>query len=127
MPHLTKALPFDPNKELVPLNLIGKLVLILHDQGKGGQVYLGTDKGLTPLAKGDYTLNDVGQPTSAKGYTFRKDAWSSVEVLEAKAAASGLEDLGKRLETATAAQREAAIKALDALGPEAQPRLNHAL
>ena len=52
----------------------GKLVLILHDQGKGGQVYVGTEKGLAPLAKGAYTLNDLGQPTSAKGYTPVKGA-----------------------------------------------------
>ena len=52
----------------------GNLVLILHDQEKGGKVYVGTEKGLTPLAKGDYTLNDLGQPTSAKGYTPVKGA-----------------------------------------------------
>ena len=52
----------------------GKLVLILHDQGKGGQVYIGTTKGLTPLAKGEYTLSDVGVPTSAKGLTLIKGA-----------------------------------------------------
>ena len=37
-------------------------------------MYVGTEKGLTPLAKGDYTLNDLGQPTSAKGYTPVKGA-----------------------------------------------------
>jgi arabinogalactan oligomer/maltooligosaccharide transport system permease protein len=52
----------------------GNLVLILHDQGKGGQVYVGTEKGLTPLAKGDYTLDDLGQPASARGYTLVKGA-----------------------------------------------------
>jgi arabinogalactan oligomer/maltooligosaccharide transport system permease protein len=52
----------------------GSLVLILHDQGKGGQVYVGTEKGLTPLAKGSYTLNELGQPTAAKGYTPVKGA-----------------------------------------------------
>jgi arabinogalactan oligomer/maltooligosaccharide transport system permease protein len=52
----------------------GNLVLILHDQGKGGRVYVGTEKGLTPLAKGSYTLNDLGQPASAKGYTLVKGA-----------------------------------------------------
>jgi arabinogalactan oligomer/maltooligosaccharide transport system permease protein len=52
----------------------GKLVLILHDQGKGGQVYVGTEQGLAPLAKGAYTLNDLGQPTSARGYTPVKGA-----------------------------------------------------
>jgi len=29
VPHLTKTLPFDPNKELVPLNLVGKILMIL--------------------------------------------------------------------------------------------------
>jgi arabinogalactan oligomer/maltooligosaccharide transport system permease protein len=52
----------------------GKLVLLLHDQGKGGQVYVGTAKGLAPLAEGTYTLNDLGQPTAAKGYTLLKGA-----------------------------------------------------
>jgi arabinogalactan oligomer/maltooligosaccharide transport system permease protein len=52
----------------------GNLVLILHDQGKGGRVYVGTEKGLTPLANGTYTLNDLGQPTAAKGYTLVKGA-----------------------------------------------------
>jgi ABC-type sugar transport system permease subunit len=52
----------------------GRLVLLLHNQGKGGQVYVGTEKGLRPLAKGDYTLNDLGQPISAKGYTLLKGA-----------------------------------------------------
>jgi uncharacterized protein YkwD len=63
----------------------------------------------------------------AKGYAFRKETWSSVEVLEAKAAASGLEDLGKKLETAQPAQRGALIASLRALGPEAMPRLSRAL
>ncbi len=63
----------------------------------------------------------------AKGYAFRKEAWSSVEVLEAKAAASGLEDMGKKLETAPPAQRDALIASLTALGPEATPRLVRAL
>ncbi len=29
VPHLTKALPFDPNKELIPINLVGKILMIL--------------------------------------------------------------------------------------------------
>src|SRR5262249_40311806 len=29
VPHLTKNPPFDPNKELVPVNLVGKLLMIL--------------------------------------------------------------------------------------------------
>jgi len=29
VPHLTKTLTFDPNKELVPLNLVGKILMIL--------------------------------------------------------------------------------------------------
>jgi arabinogalactan oligomer/maltooligosaccharide transport system permease protein len=52
----------------------GNLVLLLHDQGTGGQVYVGTEKGLTPLTKGAYTVNDLGQPTAAKGYTLVKGA-----------------------------------------------------
>ena len=52
----------------------GNLVLLLHDQGSGGKVYVGTEKGLTPLATGAYTVNDLGQPTAAKGYTLVKGA-----------------------------------------------------
>ena len=29
VPHLTKALPFDPNKKRVPVNLVGKLLMIM--------------------------------------------------------------------------------------------------
>jgi tripartite-type tricarboxylate transporter receptor subunit TctC len=29
VPHLTKTLPFDPNRELVPLNLVGKILMVL--------------------------------------------------------------------------------------------------
>jgi tripartite-type tricarboxylate transporter receptor subunit TctC len=29
VPHLTKTMPFDPNKELVPVNLVGKIQMIL--------------------------------------------------------------------------------------------------
>jgi ABC-type sugar transport system permease subunit len=52
----------------------GNLVLLLHDQDKSGQVYVGTEKGLRPLGKSEYTLNDLGQPQSAKGYRFLKGA-----------------------------------------------------
>jgi arabinogalactan oligomer / maltooligosaccharide transport system permease protein len=52
----------------------GNLVLLLHDQGKGGAVYVGTEKGLTPLAKGTFALGPLGQPASAKGYTLVKGA-----------------------------------------------------
>jgi arabinogalactan oligomer/maltooligosaccharide transport system permease protein len=52
----------------------GNLVLLLHDQGTGGKVYVGTEKGLDPLAQGAFTLNDLGQPASAKGYTLIKGA-----------------------------------------------------
>jgi arabinogalactan oligomer/maltooligosaccharide transport system permease protein len=51
----------------------GKLVLILHDDASG-KVYVGTTKGLTPLAKSDVTVADTGQPTAAKGYTLVKGA-----------------------------------------------------
>ena len=51
----------------------GKLVLILHDDTSGA-VYVGTTKGLTPLAKSDVTLSDSGQPASAKGYKLIKGA-----------------------------------------------------
>jgi arabinogalactan oligomer / maltooligosaccharide transport system permease protein len=49
----------------------GNLVLILHDD-ESGKVYVGTTKGLTPLAKSDVTVADTGQPTAAKGYTLIK-------------------------------------------------------
>jgi arabinogalactan oligomer / maltooligosaccharide transport system permease protein len=49
----------------------GNLVLILHDDASG-KVYVGTTKGLTPLAKSDVTVADTGQPTAAKGYTLIK-------------------------------------------------------
>jgi arabinogalactan oligomer/maltooligosaccharide transport system permease protein len=58
----------------VARNSSGNLVLLLHDQGRDGKVYVGTEKGLTPLAKSDYTLNDLGQPQSAKGYRLLKGA-----------------------------------------------------
>jgi arabinogalactan oligomer/maltooligosaccharide transport system permease protein len=51
----------------------GNLVLILHDDASG-KVYVGTTKGLTPLAPSDVTVADTGQPTSAKGYTLVKGA-----------------------------------------------------
>jgi arabinogalactan oligomer / maltooligosaccharide transport system permease protein len=51
----------------------GKLVLILHEDASGA-VYAGTTKGLTPLAKGDVTLSESGQPTAAKGYKLIKGA-----------------------------------------------------
>ena len=50
----------------------GALVLLLHDETTG-KVFVGTPKGLTPLAKGTYTLRG-GVPTSAKGYTLIKGA-----------------------------------------------------
>jgi arabinogalactan oligomer/maltooligosaccharide transport system permease protein len=49
----------------------GKLVLILHDDASGA-VFVGTTKGLTPLAKSDVELADSGQPTAAKGYKLIK-------------------------------------------------------
>ena len=51
----------------------GKLVLLLHDE-TGGKVYVGTQKGLTELAKSDVTLGPTGQPATAKGYTLIKGA-----------------------------------------------------
>jgi arabinogalactan oligomer/maltooligosaccharide transport system permease protein len=51
----------------------GHLVLILHDDASG-KVYVGTTKGLTPLAKSDVTVSDSGQPTAAEGYTLIKGA-----------------------------------------------------
>jgi ABC-type sugar transport system permease subunit len=47
----------------------GKLVLILH-QDPGGQVYVGTKKGLTSLPQSDVKVDESGIPTSAKGYTL---------------------------------------------------------
>jgi arabinogalactan oligomer / maltooligosaccharide transport system permease protein len=58
----------------VARNSSGDLVLLLHDQGKGGKVYVGTTKGLTELPKGSFTLGETGQPASAKGYTLIKGA-----------------------------------------------------
>ena len=46
-----------------------------HDQGEGGQVYVGTEEG--PRAarrRRAYTLGATGQPASAKGYTLVKGA-----------------------------------------------------
>ncbi len=52
----------------------GKLVLLLRDDASGA-VYVGTKKGLTPLAKSDVTISpDTSQPTAAKGYTLIKGA-----------------------------------------------------
>jgi arabinogalactan oligomer/maltooligosaccharide transport system permease protein len=52
----------------------GDLVLLLRDDSSGA-VYVGTKKGLEPLAKGDVTVSpDTGQPTAAKGYTVIKGA-----------------------------------------------------
>jgi arabinogalactan oligomer/maltooligosaccharide transport system permease protein len=52
----------------------GELVLLLRDDATGA-VYVGTKKGLTPLAKGDVTISpDTSQPTRAKGYTLIKGA-----------------------------------------------------
>ncbi len=51
----------------------GHLVLLLHDESSG-KVYVGTQKGLTPLAKSDVTIGSTGQPTAAKGYTLIKGA-----------------------------------------------------
>jgi len=45
----------------------GKLVLILR-QDPGGQVYVGTKNGVTPLAKSDVKVDESGVPTAAKGY-----------------------------------------------------------
>ena len=67
------------------------------------------------------------EPIPIKGYAFRKETWSSLEVLEANAAASGLEEMAKKLETALPAQRDGLIKSLDALGPESKARLDRAL
>jgi arabinogalactan oligomer / maltooligosaccharide transport system permease protein len=46
-----------------------KLVLILHEEGST-KVFVGTPKGLTPLARSDVTLDPSGLPTAAKGYTL---------------------------------------------------------
>jgi arabinogalactan oligomer / maltooligosaccharide transport system permease protein len=45
----------------------GNLVLILHDDASGA-VYVGTKKGLTPLAKDEVKVDESGIPTGAKGY-----------------------------------------------------------
>jgi arabinogalactan oligomer/maltooligosaccharide transport system permease protein len=45
----------------------GNLVLILR-QDPGGDVFVGTKKGLTPLPKGDVKVDESGIPVSAKGY-----------------------------------------------------------
>ena len=51
----------------------GTLVLILHEDATG-QVFAGTTKGLTPLAKPEVKVDESGIPTSAKGYTLIKGA-----------------------------------------------------
>jgi arabinogalactan oligomer/maltooligosaccharide transport system permease protein len=51
----------------------GKLVLILREDATG-QVFAGTTKGLSPLAKPDVKVDESGIPTSAKGYTLIKGA-----------------------------------------------------
>jgi arabinogalactan oligomer / maltooligosaccharide transport system permease protein len=50
----------------------GHLVLILQDQVSGAD-FVGTEKGLTPLAKSDVTAGALGI-TAAKGYTIIKGA-----------------------------------------------------
>ncbi len=45
----------------------GRLVLLMHEEGNG-RLFVGTTKGLTPLAKSDVTISSSGQPTAAKGY-----------------------------------------------------------
>ena len=47
----------------------GKLVLLLHDETTK-KAYVGTPKGLTPLAQGSVTIGPTGVPTSATGYTL---------------------------------------------------------
>jgi ABC-type sugar transport system permease subunit len=51
----------------------GELVLLLHDD-QSGAFFVGTKKGLEPLAKGDVRADDTGVPTTAKGYTVIKGA-----------------------------------------------------
>lgn len=51
----------------------GHLVLILR-QDPGGNVFVGTKKGLTPLPKADVKVDPSGVPLSAKGYTLIKGA-----------------------------------------------------
>jgi arabinogalactan oligomer / maltooligosaccharide transport system permease protein len=51
----------------------GNLVLLLHDDATGN-VYVGTQKALTPVAKSDVTIGPTGIPTAAKGYTPVKGA-----------------------------------------------------
>jgi uncharacterized protein YkwD len=63
----------------------------------------------------------------SRGYVWRNEEWHRVDELEAAAQAAGLEDLARKLEAATPAQREGLVVALDALGPEAAPRLVKAL
>jgi len=64
-----------------------------------------------------------------RGYRFdeKKGEWSSVDVTEARAAASGLEELATKLVTAPTAQCDALLASLDALGPDAKARTNEAL
>jgi arabinogalactan oligomer/maltooligosaccharide transport system permease protein len=45
----------------------GNLVLILHED-TGSGVFVGTNKGLTPLPKADVKVDENGIPTAAKGY-----------------------------------------------------------
>jgi ABC-type sugar transport system permease subunit len=49
----------------------GNLVMILHDDSTG-RVYAGDRHGLKALPKASVTVDSVGQPTAAKGFTFVK-------------------------------------------------------
>jgi arabinogalactan oligomer/maltooligosaccharide transport system permease protein len=51
----------------------GKLVLLMHDE-TSGKVFVGSPDGVQPLAKGEVTIGETGQPSAAKGYTVVKGA-----------------------------------------------------
>jgi len=63
----------------------------------------------------------------ARGYVFRKGQWFDADGLESAAHASALEALGLSFESASAAERETRLAALDALGEEGRLRAERGL
>jgi len=68
-----------------------------------------------------------GERVPSQGYLFREGGWREAQAVAAEAVAAGIEELGRRLETAPAAQRESALAGLLALGPEGEARAGAAL
>jgi uncharacterized protein YkwD len=68
-----------------------------------------------------------GEALPARGYVFRNGKWIDADVLASDAHASALEALGRALENAPAAEREARLAALDAGAQEGRARADLAL